>query len=345
MTACVKLLIIRVKGKVAKPLKQILVKKRISPFERFALGIFSRTFPKDFNQLRESLSKLRISIVCYSDSVDNQYMQLLCGDYWVKHELTKALGEMGYIVTDVYPHVVINFFGPPTTLPKNGYKIVWIYSHPDMINPEILKQYDKIFCLSSSYVKKINGMGFEAELMIGATAKKPSQEEIKYDIVFVGNTRPDLPYERNIVHDVGETPYNFKVWGARWKDKLPPKHYGGKYLDNQSLDKLYASSLISLNDHHDDMSREGFVAVRIFDILASGGFCISDKNSGIEEIFGDAIPQYESPQHLRELIDFYINNPDERAKLMEKGREIALSYTWQKIAEQFLKAIESLKFG
>ena len=188
-------------------------------------------------------------------------------------------------------------------------------------------------------------MGFKAELMIGATAKKPLQEEIKYDIVFVGNTRFDLPYDRKIVHDVGETPHNFKVWGARWKDKLPQKYYGGQYIDNQSLDNLYASSLITLNDHHDDMSREGFVAVRVFDILASGGFCISDKNSGIEEIFGDAVPQYESARHLKELIDYYINHPDERLKLMEKGREIALSHTWQKRAEQFLKAIESRKFG
>jgi len=338
-----KFLIRTVKRHGAETLKHILVKNRRSPFERFVIWIFSRTFPEGFRQL-ESLSKLRISIVCYSDTVDNQYMQLLSGDYWVKHELTKALGEMGYIVTDVYPHVVIHFLGFTTKLPKNAYKLVWIYSHPDRVNPKILKQYDKIFCLSSSYVKKINGMGFEAELMIGATAKKPLQEEIKYDIVFVGNTRSDLPY-RKIVQDVGETPYNFKVWGARWKDKLPQQYYGGQYIDNQSLNKLYASSLITLNDHHDDMSREGFVAVRIFDILASGGFCISDKNSGIEEIFGDAVPQYESVQHLRELIDFYINNPDERLKLMEKGREIALSHTWHKRAEQFLKGIESLKRG
>lgn len=188
-------------------------------------------------------------------------------------------------------------------------------------------------------------MGFDAELMIGATAKRPIKKEIKYDIIFVGNTRPDLLYGRKIVRDVGETPHNFKVWGARWEDKLPRKYYGGQYIDNQRLNELYASSLINLNDHHDDMNREGFLNPRLFDVLASGGFCISDKNSGIDEIFGDAIPQYESPQHLRELIDYYISHPDERLKLMEKGREIALSYTWHKIAEQFLKGIESLKLG
>jgi len=93
------------------------------------------------------------------------------------------------------------------------------------------------------------------------------------------------------------------------------------------------------------MAREGFLTPRIFDILASGGFCISDKNSGINEIFGDSVPQYESPEHLRELIDFYINHPDERLKLMEKGRKIALSHTWQKRAEQFLKGISEVELG
>ena len=90
------------------------------------------------------------------------------------------------------------------------------------------------------------------------------------------------------------------------------------------------------------MRREGFIAPKIFDILASGGFCISDKNPGIEEIFGDTVPQYESPEHLKELVDFYVGNPDERLKLMERGRKIALSYTWKRVAEQFVRAIEDL---
>ena len=334
-----------VKRHGAEILKQILVKNRRSPFERFVLWIFSRTFPEGFRQLRESLSKLRISIVCSSDAVENQYIRLLSGDYWVKYELIKAFGEMGYIVTDIYPHVIIHLLGMPVTLPKNTYKISWIHSHPDRVTTKILKQYDRRLCLSSSYVEKINRMGFKAELMIGATAKRPIKKDVKYDIIFVGNTRPDLLYGRKIVRDVGETPYNFKVWGAGWEDKLPRKYYGGQYFDNQRLNELYASSLITLNDHHDDMNREGFLNPRVFDVLASGGFCISDKNSGIEEIFGDAVPQYETAQHLSELIAYYLSHPNERLKLMEKGREIALSYTWQKIAEQLLKAIHSLKLG
>lgn len=337
------------KERVVKYLIHALLKRRKNLGDQLLIATFSLLFPERMEGLKEFLRQhllgQRISIVSNSDTDPNLYLQLQWADYWVKYELIKAFGEMDCAVTNVEPDVIIHLFGSPRKLPNNTYKIVWIYSHPDLVNARVLQQYDKIFCLSPSFTKKINQMGFEAELMIGATAKRPAQREIKYDIVFVGNSRWELPYGRKIVHGVGETPYNFKVWGTGWEKILPPKYYGGQYFDNQRLDELYASSLITLNDHRQDMAREGFVAVRIFDILASGGFCISDKNSGIKEIFGDSVPQYESPEHLRELTDFYINHPDERLKLMEKGRKIALSHTWQKKAEQFLKGIDDLQLG
>ena len=325
-----------VRTRTEQYLRHIMLSDRKNAFRRLVSRALSQVIPQKTASIRESLSKLRISIVSNADNEPNLYQQLLWGDYWVKYELTKALGERGHILTDKFPDVIIHLFGHPTRLPKSACKIAWIYSHPDLINPEVLQQYDKIFCLSSSFIQKINQMEFEAELMIGATAKKPVQTNIKYDIVFIGNAHVSLPYKRKIVQDVGETQYNFKVWGKGWKDYLPGRYYGGEYFDNQKLGELYASSLIALNDHSEAMSREGFVAVRIFDILASGGFCISDRNSGIQEIFGDCVPQYESAEHLRELIDFYVNNPEKRLGLMEKGREIALSNTWGKRAEQFL---------
>lgn len=332
------------KRRTANYLRRILLKRKRGFGENLIIRAFSLIYPDKTKGLKESLKDFllmqRIAILSYSDTDLNLYTRLQWGDYWVKYELIKAFGEMGCVVIDVDPDIVIHLFGAPVKLPERAYKIIWIYSHPDRVNADLLSRYDKIFCLSSSFIPKINQMGFEAELMIGATAKRPIQREIRYDIVFVGNARP-TPSGRKIVQDVEDTSYNFNVWGKGWENILPEKYYGGSYFDNQRLDELYVSSLITLNDHHEDMNREGFVAVRVFDILASGGFCISDKNSGIEEIFGDSVPQYESPEHLRELIDFYINHPGERLELMEKGRDVALSHTWVKRAEQFLKAIET----
>jgi len=338
------------KKKIANYLKHIYIKKKKNLGEQFLLRFFSLFCTKKLERLKESLrellSKRRIAIISPSDFEPDLYSRLQWGDYWVKYELTKAFGEMGYIVTDMEPDIVIHLFGAPARLSKNTYNIIWVYSHPDMVNAKLLRQYDKIFCQSIFFIHKINQMGFKAELMNNATSRRPIKRKIKYDVIFVGNSR-QISGGRKIVRDVMRTPhnYNFKVWGKGWERILPKKYYVGPYFDNQKLDELYASSFITLNDHHEDMKRERFVNIRIFDILASSGFCISDKNPGIEEIFEDAVPQYESNKQLKDLIDFYINHPDERLKLMEKGRKIALQHTWEKKAKQFLDEIDKSKLG
>jgi spore maturation protein CgeB len=181
-------------------------------------------------------------------------------------------------------------------------------------------------------------MGYQnVESMPACTSKQPLDLPIEYDVVFVGNARTRRADGRSVVSDMGQTEFNFKVWGHLWDNLLPKKYYGGKYWDYQDLQKLYASSLITLNDHHHDMAREGFVSNKIFDILASGGFALSQYNAGIEGIFEDSVPQYESAEQLQDLVKFYMHSIKERRRLMLKGRRIALSHTYQKRAIQMTK--------
>jgi hypothetical protein len=331
------------KLKFVKYFKRILLKNKLSIFSSILARIQSLKYPKfssGIEKIENNPTQKQITIIASSDGKP-EFEQVKWGDYWVKHELSEEFRKLGYTINEVNPNIIIHLLGSPIKLPKNTFNIAWIYSHPDWINPSSLKQYDKIFCLSSSFAKKIKEWGFDAELMLGATNKIPPQDsDIKYDIIFIGNTRPSQN-GRKIIGDLLPTPHNLKIWGKGWKEILPEKYYGGEYINYLSLNKLYGSSLITLNDHHQDMAREGFVSVRVFDILASGGFCISDENSGIKEIFGDTVPQYESSEHLKELINFYINNTEKRLELMEKGRKIALSHTWNNRAKQFLNVINN----
>ncbi|MDY6934500.1 MAG: glycosyltransferase [Spirochaetota bacterium] len=294
--------------------------------------------PKKVSKLFDNKPS-RISILSPSDTDSNLYRQMQWGDYWVKYELTKALGQLGYLVTNDKPNIIIHLFGSHMKLPKNAFKIIWIYSHPEKVDDNLLKRYDKIFCLSSSFNKKIEEMGFESNILFGATAKKcfhTPDNSFDYDIFFVGNNRIDGI--RQIVQDIGKTKYNFKVWGTRWENRINSQYIGGQYIDYTNLNEYYAKSKVSLNDHSDEMRKEGFVAVRIFDILASGGFCISDLNHGIDELFRGTVPQYESPTHLKNLINFYIENDKERQELMLQGREIASNYTWDKVAKSLISS-------
>lgn len=283
--------------------------------------------------LQRLMSKRRVAILAPSDSDLDQYRRLQWGDTWAKYELTKALGGLGFPVTEIEPDVVIHLYGRPTALPAKAHKIVWIYSHPDTVTPELLRRYDRIFCLSPEFTDKVRGMGFEAKTMYGATAKEPGPSDIKYDVVFVGNAHADG--RREIVDDAICGDYALKVWGRGYQ-YLPSDYWAGEYLDYIKLDQLYRSSLITLNDHTPAMAAEGFVAIRVFDILASGGFCISDANPGIDEIFGDTVPQYRTADELQDMIRYYIQNPEKRLSLMKRGRKIAMSHTWAKRAERFV---------
>ncbi len=285
-------------------------------------------------QRLQEKEEIRIQIVSPSDFDKDEQRRPLWGDYWVKYELSRELNALNFRIVDREPDVIFYLFGMPISgLSKDTYNIVWVYSHPDAVTAENLRSFDKIFALSPALKNKLEKLGYEnIELMLGATSKKPIETEIKYDVVFVGNSRGK--FGRKIVSDLGNIPWNFKVWGNGWDRLLPEKYIGGRYYDNQRLGELYASSLVSINDHHPDMSREGMVAVKIFDILASNGFAISDRNPGIEEIFGDAVPQYENAEHLREMLALYIKSPNTRLEMMRAGREIALQHTWKKRAEQ-----------
>ena len=281
----------------------------------------------------------RIQIVAFSDIEIDVERKLRWGDYWVKNELEQEFKKLGHTICDKSPDIILHLFGVPVNnLPEAPYKIIWIHSHPDLISPEILMQYEKIYCLSPTYIKKIRELGYKAELLVGGTSKKPINTDPRYDLVFVGNTKGH--FGRKIVKDLGNVRHELKVWGEGWKTILTPEKYGGLYYKYEQLGQLYAASKIVLNDHHEDMRREGFLNPRIFDAYASGGFVISDDINGIESIFGDTLVRYKNPVHLRKLVDYYISHPEERKKNIEKGQDIVRKFTFAKMAEKVLSELD-----
>jgi hypothetical protein len=332
----------RLKLRFLNSLQALVMRRRRSALEGPARRVLPRLpFREPARSLLAGYVALsryrRVKIVAPDEVEPNLALRLTWGDYWARYELTKALGQLGYLVTDQTPDVVIHLFGRPEALPARTHNIAWIYSHPDRVTPDDLRQYRRIFCLSSSFADKVRRMGFAAEAMPAATSRTLVRCAIEHDVVFVGNTRRGQA--RRIVFDLGQPEYDLKVWGRGWEALLPPQCIGGVYHDYPDLARLYASALVSLCDHQPDMRREGFVNIRVFDILASGGFCISDANPGIDEIFGDCVPQYRSPSELQEMVRHFLRHPDDRLPLMERGRDIAARHTWRDRAEQLTRGI------
>ena len=287
--------------------------------------------------------KLRFYITSFVDTEKNSARKLRWGDYWVKFEIQKELEKRGYIVTGYNPDVILHLFGIPTRgLRKDCYNILWIHSHPDLITPQILKQYDKIYCLSPLFLNKIIKWGFDAYLLIGGTAKSPIKSFKKHDIVFVGNAK-NLPFGRKIIADLLAKKTHLeklKVWGEGWESILSKENFGGIYYENDLLPELYASSRIVLNDHHEDMRRDGFLNPRILDVFASGGFVISDDIKGLDQIFGKTLVTYKNPDDLNNLINHFLENSEERERTIRDGQKIALNFSFSNMVEKILSDIE-----
>ncbi|MBD3169711.1 MAG: tetratricopeptide repeat protein [candidate division Zixibacteria bacterium] len=295
--------------------------------------------PRDEPRESVNYNGIKVSLAAFSDFETDPERKLRWGDYWFKKEFSEAFERLGCEVVENNADLLLHLFGVPmNNLPSAKTRAIWIHSHPDMVSAELLNKYDKVFCLSEPFIPRIKSMGFDAELLIGGTGKKPVEKaEKKYDLVFVGNTKGK--YGRRIIRDLGGNYQGLKVWGEGWEHILPPENIEGIYFENQKLPELYASTKISLNDHHDDMLREGFLNPRVFDILASGGFVISDKMTGMDKLFEGAVPTYETPEELQQLIDKYLNDDKAREELSARGRQIALKYSFDYMASQVMKSI------
>lgn len=153
------------------------------------------------------------------------------------------------------------------------------------------------------------------------------REELVCDLGFVGGyweykARNLDPYLLQFSHPVGK--YNLKIFGNQgW----PGAFYLG-WISNDRVKDLFLSATICPNvsePHSQDFGYD--IIERPFKILAAGGFCISDYvQSMAEDVFtDDEIPFAKTPKEFKELVDHYLENPDERIPHMQKGQKCVLT--------------------
>jgi predicted SAM-dependent methyltransferase len=297
---------------------------------------------------KEKLKRLPIAIISASDLLEKDpARKLRWGDHWFGKELAEALSTEGAVISGKEPKVLIHLHGIPINkVEEPTYNIIWIHSHPDMITPQSLSLYDHIFCLSPQFLEKIRAMEREGELLIGGTAKQPPPgvDELSHDIVFVANGKQGQG--RRIIHDLISLGNRWidllEVWGEGWEGILPEKCIRGIYFDNQKLSDLYASSRVVLNDHHEDMRREGFLNPRILDVMASGGVVISDSLPNAKEIFGEALLTYTSPVELDQILHRLFADNHHREKIKKLGLEAAAAYSFKSTAQKIIQHIAAI---
>ncbi len=296
------------------------------------------------------------------------------GDYWLGKDLQKGLAANGFDVQGYYydngfqkddfydtagnilymqfkfnhtdfededkARIMYLYF--PTIVPERGKfkntKDYFVYNTDAYLNNE-LEYFDLIATPAKAVFEELQRKGYKTAYIPQFTnpekfAPQPV-DELKSDLLFAGSNW----YERISVKYAVDYGYDVSVYGLGWENKIPDKNFKGKFIYNTALNKYYSSAKIVLSDHAEDLAEMGLVINRLFDASAAGAFVISEYSPYIEEIFGDSIPMFKNKEEFKELVDYYLANPDKRAEKAQKAREITLKSYTNVIAGQKLKKL------
>lgn len=160
--------------------------------------------------------------------------------------------------------------------------------------------------------------GYDPELHYPVEVSEKEKEKYGSDIVFVGTwEREREQWLENLVD------YDLGVWGNSWeylKSNSPlRKCVKSKAVYGEPVSKIYNSSKIALNFIRKQNGNAH--NMKTFEIPACGGFMLTMRTEEQCEFFkeGEEIACFESVEELREKIDYYLENEEERQRIAKNG--------------------------
>lgn len=155
----------------------------------------------------------------------------------------------------------------------------------------------------------------------------PQPEEVyQVPVSFVGNDIRGPVVNRRYL--VPAMPFGLVVYGNNWSPPLSEVSRGK--LPMPDLPKLYSGSRVNLNAHLLEHVEWETINLRIFDILACGGFIVSDHFKALSDTFGDALVYTSGNEDLWAKLVHFLNDPAERARRAQEGRRLVLGgHTYQ----------------
>lgn len=236
------------------------------------------------------------------------------GDTWFARDLVAALRRLGQkarVVTKGAAQapardeddVVLVLRGLHQVRPRRTGQVwmLWVISHPDLVQVEEVQEYDAVFAASRHWSRAVE---LGAQSLLQATNPQrfnpaAAVPDSGVPLLFVGSTRGGM---RPIVRDAISAGSRPAVYGVGWDGLIDADLIKGEFLPNDQLPAAYAAAHLVLNDHWPDMATEGFLSNRLFDACATGTRVLSDRATGLAEVFGDVIRTYADPAQLAALL-------------------------------------------
>lgn len=264
------------------------------------------------------------------------------------HEAVVDLREAVARSTNYLDDVRLVIRGLDLVAPVPGQiNLMWVISHPDMVTAAELAGYDQVFAAGERWASDTaDRWGVPIEPMLqctDATIFTPSAAEPDTGdaVLFVGNSRNIF---RPVVRAAIGAEVDLAVYGSMWERFIEPKYLRAPSVDNTRLPAMYRAAGLVLNDHWDDMRREGFWSNRLFDVAAAGGRVLSDHIEGTQAVFGPSVVTWRSPEHLVELLHQPIGElfPDD-ATMVANAELVAREHSFDARARRLVEvAVERL---
>jgi len=210
-----------------------------------------------------------------------------------------------------------------------------------------MTNYDHIFAFDNYYVDEIKKRGVSHVSYLPLATDEdlykntpPTEDEKKmygYEIAFVG-----MPFDNRIEIFNELKDFNAGVFGDFWdmhRDRLKGDYFKGPAAGDKVL-KIYSASKIVMNINHPH-SVYG-VNTRTFDIPSCGAFEIMDYKQGIEDLFdvGNEIVCYHDVRELKSLVKYYLDHPDRRNEIAEKGcLKARKQHTWTQRVKKVINVL------
>ena len=106
------------------------------------------------------------------------------------------------------------------------------------------------------------------------------------------------------------------------------------------LNKIYSAARINLDVGR--LYQMDIVTMRVFDVLACGGFLLAERSEALLELFapGNDLDVFTGPEELLDKVRFYLAHPEQAAAIATQGRRtVEAKHTIRQRVARMLAAV------
>jgi spore maturation protein CgeB len=133
--------------------------------------------------------------------------------------------------------------------------------------------------------------------------------------------------ERRLSHVRALAPFGVHVWGDPGWGRIVGGgvRYRGYAGHRHQLGRIYCSARINVDIGR--LYQQDIVTMRVFDVLACGGFLLAEHSPHLSKLFeiGKELVVWRNQAELVAKVGYYLRNPEEAARIAQAGRSRVLA--------------------